>query len=196
MTRGPDKRFDRDEALKRAMELFWYQGFEGTSLNQLLEHMGIGRQSLYDTFRDKKSLFLEALGLYFRQRIELMTRVLRRPGSPLGNLEEWFESLPRQADESKPCGCFIGNSLAELGFTDPEMGRILRGYLERMESCFMEVLREAKRAGEISSDAPIKDLAKMLVVTTHGIALLSKVQPGRELMDRLLPRTLAMLKAS
>ena len=65
-TIGRPKEFDREEALQKAMELFWARGYEGTGMRELLQHMGIGRQSLYDTFGDKRSLFIEALKCYNR----------------------------------------------------------------------------------------------------------------------------------
>ena len=58
------KEFDRDEALHKAMEVFWSRGYEATSVGDLVEHMGINRQSLYDTFGDKHSLYLAALDRY------------------------------------------------------------------------------------------------------------------------------------
>ena len=60
MKLGRPKEFDRREALEKAMEAFWAKGYEGTSVSDLLEAMGIHRGSMYDTFGDKRSLFLEA----------------------------------------------------------------------------------------------------------------------------------------
>ena len=65
------KEFDVDAALDRAIELFWAQGYEATSLNDLLDHMEIGRQSLYDTFGDKHALFLAALDRYRAKMVAL-----------------------------------------------------------------------------------------------------------------------------
>ena len=61
MNPGPDPQFDRQQVLEAAMDLFWAQGFEGTGMTQLLEHVGIGRQSFYNTFGDKRALFIKAV---------------------------------------------------------------------------------------------------------------------------------------
>lgn len=58
MTRGPDKQFDPEVALTKAMEVFWARGYEAASLSELLKNMGIGKKSLYDTFGNKRSLSL------------------------------------------------------------------------------------------------------------------------------------------
>ncbi len=175
MTRGPSKQFDREEVLEKAMELFWAQGYEATGLAQLVEHMGIGRQSLYDTFGDKRSLFLEALSHYFQTGSALVREQLRAPGSPLGNLRKVLERLEQRTCESDYCGCLVGNSMAELAHTDPEIAEVLKSYIGQMEDAWHRVLVRAKEAGELASDLPARDLARMMITTFQGVALLSKV---------------------
>ena len=79
MTR--QKEFDRDEVLHRAMEVFWTRGYEGASIQDLVKHMGINRQSIYDTFGDKHTLFLQALDRYREIQSRKIFEVLERPGS-------------------------------------------------------------------------------------------------------------------
>ncbi len=64
MARGPEKQFDPEEALKKAMKLFWAQGYAATGMAELQSAMGIGRKSLYDTFGNKRQLFIKTLQLY------------------------------------------------------------------------------------------------------------------------------------
>ena len=107
MTRGPDKQFDREAVLERAMEAFWAGGCEATGVSDLLKTMGIGRQSLYDTFGDKRSLFLETLRHYFRTRVEPAMAGLRAEGfseaivaavdALTGRPGETYEDLVRRA---------------------------------------------------------------------------------------------------
>ena len=84
------KAFDVDQALERAMELFWRQGYLATSLPDLVEHMGIGRQSLYDTFGDKRQLFLQALDRYAAVMIGGALGRLEEPGASLDDLKSSF----------------------------------------------------------------------------------------------------------
>ena len=76
------KAFDVERALDRAVEVFWTRGYEATSLCDLLEHMEIGRQSLYDTFGDKHGLFLAALERYRRAMSQSLLGALERPLQP------------------------------------------------------------------------------------------------------------------
>src|SRR5918999_1970317 len=87
------KEFDRDEALQRAMEVFWSRGYEAASVGELVKRMGINRQSLYDTFGDKHSLYLQALDRYREVEGRKMFELLERPGSVKRALRQLFGSV-------------------------------------------------------------------------------------------------------
>ncbi len=175
MTRGPQKQFDRDEVLDRAMTHFWAHGYEGSGMAALLDSMGIGRQSLYDTFGDKRSLFLEALTRYFGSQVGPVLALLRSPGSPMGNLRKVFQAWENMDHKSGSCGCMAGNSLAEFGRHDEDVVRIIRGYFGTLEDGFCGVFERAREAGELKTPIPPRDLARMLVSTGQGLALMSKL---------------------
>ena len=81
------REFDQDKALRAAIRLFSQQGFAGTSTDELMRVMGIGRQSMYDTFGDKRSLFLKALELYVSESVDSIMGELERPGPGLAAFE-------------------------------------------------------------------------------------------------------------
>ena len=87
------KEFDRDEALHKAMEVFWSRGYEAASVNDLVRHMGINRQSLYDTFGDKHALYLQALDRYREVEGRRMFEILDRPGSVKKALRQLFQGV-------------------------------------------------------------------------------------------------------
>src|SRR5919106_1334524 len=104
------KEFDRDEALHRAMEVFWSRGYEAASVGDLVKHMGINRQSLYDTFGDKHALYLAALDRYPEVEGRKMFELLERPGSVKRALRNLFEGVVACAlGEGERRGCFVGN---------------------------------------------------------------------------------------
>ena len=195
MTRGPHKQFDRDEVLDRAMQLFWSQGFEATGLTQLLEVMGIGRQSLYNTFVDKHGLYKECLRRYFEMRLQAGRTVLEGEGSPLGNIENLFEAMMDHTEQSSFCGCFIGNSLAEFGESDEEISRILAQFFEQVRGALERTLDKARDEGEISDVRSARDLSQFLLVVMQGLALLSKVAPSRELARGVVRTSLDLMSA-
>ncbi len=177
------------------MELFWRQGYEATSLAELLDTMGIGRQSLYDTFGDKRSLYLEALRRYFEERASMARSTLAESGSPLGNLSRLFQMMMERSAEAGFCGCFVGNTLAEFGDRDPEVSEILTSFLDRIRAAFQETLERARELGELPPAAAPAQLAEVLLVTTQGLALLSKIQPHRELVRSVAHNSLSLIRA-
>jgi TetR/AcrR family transcriptional repressor of nem operon len=194
MSPGPDKRFDRDEVLEKAMNVFWERGYEATGISQLLERTGIGRQSLYDTFGDKRSLFIETLNHYFRTRVGPLLAQLRAPGSPRENLLQAFRMAEKTISQADFHGCMIGNTTAELTERDPEVKVLVKGYLDAMEDAFTELLRRGQKAGEFPDDIDPRDLARVFVHTLQGLTLLHKVLRDPGTARVVLGSTLKLLR--
>jgi TetR/AcrR family transcriptional repressor of nem operon len=195
MTPGPQKQFDRDQVLEKAMQLFWEQGYEGTGMSQLLGHVGIGRQSLYDTFGGKHQLFLEALDHYFRTRVGPILQQLKAPGSAVDNIRGVFQMWEKMAEEGVNYGCFVGNSSAELAYTDPGMSQRLAKYFRTVEDAFYEAMKRGQQAGEISREVSARDLARTFVHVAQGLALLSRVLRDPKMVKSVMKTSMAMLKA-
>src|SRR5258708_29437667 len=132
------KEFDRTMALKAAITVFSDHGYEGTSTDALLEAMGISRQSMYDTFGDKRRLYLDALQQYNADSVSDIIRSLNRPSSPLKGLEAALISFASRPAPQAKFGCMGISSICEFGRSDPEVvllneaaGRTLRSAFER-----------------------------------------------------------------
>jgi TetR/AcrR family transcriptional repressor of nem operon len=196
MSPGPQKQFDRDEVLEKAMQLFWERGYEATGMSQLLEHVGIGRQSLYDTFGDKRSLFLATLDHYFRTRGGPILAQLRAPGSPMENIQQVFRMWEKMAEDTHFCRCLIGNSAAEMAYTDTEIAERIAEYVRALEDAFCDAVTRARERGEIASVHDPRDVARSFINMIQGVALLSKVLRDPEMAKGVLRSSLRMLEAS
>src|SRR6478672_1527424 len=107
------KEFDCAEVLEKAMEVFWARGYEAASIQDLVEHMGINRQSLYDTFGDKHTLYLQALDRYLEVEGRKIAELLEQPGSVKRNVRRLFETaIDRSLADRR--GCFMNNAMSEL----------------------------------------------------------------------------------
>ncbi|NKB88206.1 MAG: TetR family transcriptional regulator [Acidobacteria bacterium] len=177
--RGPDKQFDRERALEAALELFWRKGYEATGVSDLLEAMGIGRQSMYDTFGNKRELFLTALREYGLRRIAYVREVLRAPGSPMANLERLLHEMEND-EEHCDCGCLVGNTIAELGGRDDEVAAMARAGVATIRGAVLEALQRARELGELRSDTDVEALASLVISTVQGTALLLKAERDLE----------------
>ncbi len=195
MTRGPDKQFDRDEALGRAMQLFWQQGYEATGVTELLDAMGIGRQSMYDTFGNKRELFAEALDLYISHQVGAVRSMLRAPGSALDNLKRVMARWEQLGTE-QDCGCLVGNTVAEFGPHDAEVGACLKRALEQLRKDFVATLNRAQADGEIGAHLDPEDLGNLLIVTVQGAALLSKVPDSKPVALGAMRALLSTMEAA
>ena len=136
MSRGPDKQFDPDEALGKAMQLFWAKGYAATGMAELQERMGIGRKSLYDTFGNKRQLFIKALRLYSDSVVRQIFSELNKEGSPLGNVRRVMRTLQEQHPMPESMGCLLGVRMAQCRTNDAEMADILRRHIKGVEEDF------------------------------------------------------------
>jgi TetR/AcrR family transcriptional repressor of nem operon len=193
MTRGPAKQFDTELALARAMEVFWVRGYEGASLTELHMRMGIGRQSLYDTYGDKRSLFLKAVEYYMRTEVAAVHARLLGPGSPLANLRG---HLQRFRDFHATCpgkGCLLGVGAAGLGVSDPEVAALLRENLAHIAEVYTEAIRRAQSAGELPATLDAGAVGALLLCLTQGGALVSRTAPEAALLDAALRTVFTLL---
>lgn len=176
MRPGPAKRFDPDQALSRARDLFWRRGYDGAGISELEAELGIGRKSLYDTFGSKRALYLRALEHYGSTVITAIGDGLERPGSDaLTNLERVLTKLAQHHGSGESFGCLLGVALAQAERDDEEVVEVLRRWLMHLESCFERNLERAQEEGSVRSDVRPRDAANQLVALVQGLALLGRI---------------------
>src|SRR5215216_453473 len=118
------KSFDDAAVLDRALQLFRQRGFEGTSMSDLEAHLDLGRQSLYNTFGDKRELYLKALDRYQRRVSDTMLAALEAPDAGIDALGRWLEaSVEALTANAAHAGCFVVNSLVERPDDPPTAAR-------------------------------------------------------------------------
>jgi len=145
--------FDRDDVLNKALGLFWSDGYEASSISQLLDVMGLNRGSLYSSFSDKSSLFKEVLEFYF-QRISLL---LLKPNlieidDPIESIRSFFYQALLYEDSSiLSKGCFLFNTVSELSNTRPDLADGANDYLFKIRQMFAHRIEEAKVMGLVKT---------------------------------------------
>ena len=188
------KEFDRDEALHRAMEVFWSRGYEATSVGDLVEHMGINRQSLYDTFGDKHSLYLQALDRYREVEGRKMFELLERPGPVKRALRQLFESVvERSLGEGERRGCFVGNATSELAGRCKATAEKSCSNMAAAEEALYRALLRGKREGEIKGVRDPRAVARFLYSSLQGLQLMSKATKDRKTLEDVVRVTLSVL---
>src|ERR1700726_1728166 len=173
------KEFDQEKALRKAIRLFSQQGFAATSTDDLMRFMNIGRQSMYDTFGDKRTLFLKALKMYVAQSVHSINVELERPGSALSAIQNALVTFAERKDLSSAEGCMGLNAITECGRRDADVTRILRDAARLLRQALMHVLTRARTQREISSDADLDSMADFVESTLAGIRIAAKAGKSR-----------------
>ena len=173
------KEFDPDAALQSALELFWRRGYEATSMADLVEHLGIGRASIYATFGNKHDLYLKALDRYGETHQPPLLRELSQPGPALPAVRAVVRRFAAEAtdEERRAYGCFVTNTAAELAPHDPAAARRVELGWEHLETLLQSALVRAQAQGELPAERDPRALARMLLVLLQGLRVVGKASP-------------------
>ena len=176
------KEFEPGEALDAAMQLFWRNGYAATSIRDLLDGMGIGYGSLYNTFGDKHALFLASLDRFRELRTSWIDEVLEVSG--LSGIEEVFRRTVDGLVGFEPRrGCLLANTAVELGPHDAEVAAKISRYVRHTEAVFERAVIRAQEVGEIPADRDPRALARFLVNALHGMRVLARVGTDRAVLE-------------
>jgi len=188
------KEFDRDEALHKAMETFWARGYEATSIQHLVESMGINRQSLYDTFGDKHALYLLTLDRYRDVESRKVFELLEAPGSVKKAIRQLFSGLIDCALESKQRrGCFMGNAISELSGRCKQTAAKTCSNMTALEDALYRTLLRGKKSGEFNNLRDPRAVARFLYSNLQGLTLVAKANPDRKALEDVVKVTLSVL---
>jgi AcrR family transcriptional regulator len=173
------KEFDEKKALERAIRLFSRQGFAATSTEELMRVMNIGRQSMYDTFGDKRALFLKALEMYVTESVRSINQELEKPGSALSAIRNALVTFAERKDLSSEEGCMGLNSICEFGQRDADVMRITSNAGRMLRKTLMRGLTRARKQGELRSDSDLDSMADFFESTLAGIRMAAKAGKSR-----------------
>jgi AcrR family transcriptional regulator len=179
------KEFDQDKALHEAIHLFSQQGFAATSTDELMRVMDVGRQSMYDTFGDKRALFLRALEIYVNESINTICGALHAPGPALAAIQNALVSFAERKDLSSAEGCMGINAVCEFGQRDTEVNRIVREAARRQRAVLVDALNRAKSQGELWNAVDVNGLADFFESTLAGIRVAAKGGKSRQALRNI-----------
>ncbi|MNW31302.1 HTH-type transcriptional repressor ComR [compost metagenome] len=187
------KEFDETEVLDKAMQLFWEQGYEKTSMTDLVKHMGIHRRSLYDTFGDKHTLFLMALDRYDNKISDSLSRGVKR--SP--NAKEALQSVINimiYGDENSPKGCLMVNSAVELAVRDAAVNEKSVCAFLKVEQLLKEIILWGQKEGEFTSEYDAEELAEYLHNVGVGLRSMLRTSIPIEKLQRIANMSMRILE--
>lgn len=174
------------------MNVFWRHGYEHASLDVLMRDMGIARQSLYDTFGDKRSLYLQALKHYRDSTNANLRRLLSSAKSVREGFAKILFSISAESREEHERGCLLLSANMERAADDAVIAEFLRRNQVAVEAIFTEALLRAQSSGELSDKQEAAALARFFVVTIQGMRAMAKHNPGRKALEQVAKIALAV----
>lgn len=178
--------FDENEVLTNAMEQFWKEGFEASSVQKLLDCTGINRGTLYNSFGDKDTFFKSCVDQYNGILDEQMDASLRDESlGPWEAIAEFFEqTAAKPSNKHRSMGCLLVNSLCESINYEKDMRRIVRASLGNIRKALLKRLKEAQKNGKLKKGVSPEGAADILMNTLHGLRVNARDgKNGKQLKD-------------
>lgn len=188
------REFDEATVLEAAMNCFWAQGFEQTSVRDLAEQMGITGASLYNAFGDKRSLYRQAFVHYLAQTVrDRVARLEQLP--PAQAIRTFFdEIIERSVDDEQRRGCMLINAALELAPYDPEFQQLVAEEMTFIEAFFRRCALAGQKDGSITDARSAEELATSLLSVLIGIRVLARTRPQREVLEGAANGILGLLQ--
>jgi TetR/AcrR family transcriptional repressor of nem operon len=186
------KEFDIDTVLGKAMTIFWQQGYEKTSMQDLVSGMGIHKRSMYDTFGDKHTLYMKVMERYTEIISAKMEERVKGLPSAKGAIRLLFETTVHKED-TEPKGCLLVNTAVELSYHDSVAVAKVNQSFMNYERLLEQLVRHGQENGEISG----KHLPTVLSFYLHnalvGLRVMVKTTSDQQKLDGIIDTTLAIL---
>jgi AcrR family transcriptional regulator len=178
------KSYNRDHVLQKAMCVFWENGYEATTVRVLEKEMGINQFSIYASFNDKKSLFIESLRRYKHYIEKNVFNDLLREDADISDIELFLNEFSEKIKDGKfSSGCLMANTAAEIGQKDEIIHDEVKRYFEFVGKMFKGILERSQKKGDISLDADIEKCSGYLVGIMQGLSVASKIMSQKQLCD-------------
>lgn len=183
--RGRPRAFDEDAALDEALALFWRLGFQGASLAELTQAMGLSKPSLYAAFGDKEALYLRALERYVQGRVADKVAALAAEPDGFKAVQGFLRGMARMFTEAEQKGCFVVNGLSDLGGTGvpAAVEQALAAAHKDIERALRERLLRAQQEGGLAAGAEVRPLASFFATFLAGLGVSAKAGGRRAQLE-------------
>jgi AcrR family transcriptional regulator len=190
--KGRPREFDLDQALAAALRVFWRKGYEGASLTDLTEAMGITRPSLYAAFGNKESLFRKAWDLYERDKLSYVTTALEAQTARGVAERLLLGALAMQTSTCDPHGCLGVISTLACGQEAESVRAEVIARRKSSEIALQKRFEEAKASGDLPAHIQAEDMAHYLYAVMQGMAVQAGAGAGCEELSRLVKTAMTL----
>ncbi len=179
--------FNRENAIQCAMKVFWVQGYEKTSLTDLIQEMGLSKSSFYQSFGSKRGLFKLCLDKYKGDFIKKASRILDKSPSGKVFINTFFKELiDKPSNHIANRGCFIVNTAIEFKKKDKNIAIFVNQSMKELQGVFQKAIDESKQKGELPQFPKSNILAGKLVMIFFGSKIMFRVGMERSLIRKIV----------
>ena len=187
------QQFDRKQVLQQALKVFWHQGYEATSMTDLMQATGLSKSSFYNTFASKHECLLEAFDSYRADRLRDMDRVLAGDNAK-ESIATFFRMIVSDAKAPEFInGCMSINQAVELAPHDEAIATRVDEDFQKIEDALAEAIERGQRAGSIATRRDARNIAQLMVVAFPGFQVLVRAGSPQTRLNHALDELLAIL---
>jgi TetR/AcrR family transcriptional repressor of nem operon len=187
------RQFDEDAALEQIMRAFWTEGYQATSIDDIVAATGLKRGSLYAAFGDKKGMFLKAYARYARTVESRVLAALERPAVRDAVAGVFDRSINDLFSGDIPPGCMIAQTMAEAPFVGADIEALAGDSFRRSEDAFYARLLQGQADGEIAPGADLRAMARFFAATLRSVATVYRLTRDRGVARDIAATALARL---
>lgn len=194
---GRPREFDRDVALLRARDLFWERGYEGVSMSDLVQELGIASARIYAAFGSKESLFRETVERYEQGEGGFVDRAFAEETTVVAAIERIFrEGIALYTRKGSPHGCMVVSAATNCASENGEIRAWLEEHRRHRTATIVKRLKKAVQEGELSNDVNPQQVGDLCAALLHGISVQARDGISRERLLSIIPSVLVLLQLS
>ncbi|MEI7024850.1 TetR/AcrR family transcriptional regulator [Paenibacillus sp. y28] len=188
------REFDEQQALLKAMHVFWQKGYEATSISDLTTAMGIQRPSMYGTFGSKEELFNAALRKYADLSLTYIRSKLSQAPSAREAVRLYLLGITNTEGGKQPeWGCLCVNTLTEMASRNASLTRFTSEFQGHLAGLLRETIEAGMLRGELSAELNAASVASALTIAAVGLSVIMKGQPDRAAVEKAIEQLVYLL---
>ncbi|MEM6360093.1 MAG: TetR/AcrR family transcriptional regulator [Bacteroidota bacterium] len=186
--------FNESDVLRKVTQLFWSKGYNGTSMQDLVDISGLNRSSIYNSFGDKFNLYEKSLKYYQQLQQEKLTQYMGSNKSPRRQIVALFEAVAEEIiNQNNANGCFMSNCTTELANSNPRIHDFLVSNKKTMTDLFKGLILQARREGEIDVRKDADELASYLFSSIQGLRVTGMLDDKKSDIQGIVKQVLSVL---
>jgi TetR/AcrR family transcriptional repressor of nem operon len=192
--RGRPSIYDNKDVVQKAQKVFWTKGFTATSLEDILEAMGMGSGSFYNAFKGgKKELFRKAIQQR-REAFNQFKQELRVSEVPLDLIKDFFRSMAKADKQTHMQGCIIVNTVVEMASLDKDLEEEAVTILKEVEQMFTDTIGRAQKDGTLKNQTDPVVLGRYLITLWNGLNVTRRMYPDPKVLRKQIEMQLDILR--